>query len=59
MEITAYGSSGKEQCLIDSATTHTILRNKEYFSQMTLMETNVNTISGVAKLIEGSGMACL
>ena len=49
----------KEQCLVDSATTHTILKNKEYFTQLTVYEGNVNTISGVAKLIEGSGKACL
>ncbi|CAH9084883.1 unnamed protein product [Cuscuta europaea] len=50
-------SNDKELFLIDSATTHTILRNKIYFSQMTLVEAKVNTISGAAKLIEGSRKA--
>ena len=47
----------KELCLADSATTHTILKDKKYFSQLTLVEANVNTISGPADLIEGSGRA--
>ena len=25
-------ASGKDQCLVDSATTHTILKSKEYFT---------------------------
>ena len=45
---------GKEQCLLDSATTHTILRNKEYFTQLKAFEGNVTTISSVSNLIEGS-----
>jgi len=48
---------GKEQCLLDCATTHTILRNKEYFTQLRAYEGNVTTISGASKLIEGSGRA--
>ena len=46
-------------CLADSATTHTILKNKEYFSHHILAKTNVNTISGVSDLIEGSGRASM
>ena len=46
-------------CLINSATTHTILKNKKYFSYLKMGETNVNTISGSAKLIEGSGRATI
>nr|AQY61295.1 Pol [Coffea arabica] len=46
-------------CLIDSATTHTILKNKKYFSCLKMGETNVNTISGSAKLIESSGRATI
>lgn len=44
-------------CLADSATTHTILKDKIYFSQLKFLHGNVNTISGPADLIEGSGRA--
>jgi len=44
-------------CLIDSATTHTILKNVEYFSHIEMGKTSVHTISGSAQLIEGSGRA--
>ena len=44
-------------CLTDSATMHTIFKAKKYFSHLILGETNVNTISGTIKLIEGSGRA--
>lgn len=44
-------------CLADSATTHTILQNKKYFSSFIMQKANVSTISGSAKLIEGSGRA--
>lgn len=40
--------------LIDSRTTHTILKYEKYFSRLNIEETNVNTINGIAKLIEGS-----
>ena len=43
----------KEKCLLDSGTTHTILKNKEYFSKLTIFQENVSTISGTTKLIEG------
>ena len=46
-------------CLADSATTHTIFKNKKYFSHLTLGEDNVNTISGSRKLIEGSKRASI
>ncbi|GJZ88943.1 disease resistance CC-NBS-LRR class family protein [Tanacetum coccineum] len=44
-------------CLVDSATTHTILKKEIYFSRLNLQESNVNTISGSAKLIKGYGKA--
>ena len=44
-------------CLIDSATTHTILKNLTYFSYLKRQTTSVGTICGNAKLIEGSGRA--
>ena len=47
--------NGGEICRADSATTHTILRNQKYFSHITLVETNVNTISG---LVPGEPLLC-
>ena len=41
-------------CLVDRATTHTILRDKRYFLSLTLTSGNVSTISGTSNLIEGS-----
>ena len=49
----------KYQRIFDSGTTHTILKNKEYFIELELFQANVNTISGTAKLIEGSSKACI
>ena len=49
----------KDIYLADSATTHTILRNQKYFLNLTLLKANVNTISGPAYLIEGSGRAMI
>ena len=45
--------------LADSATTHTILKNKKYFQISKLCKTNFNTISGSSNLIEGSGRAII
>ncbi|CAN1314424.1 hypothetical protein LINPERPRIM_LOCUS29329 [Linum perenne] len=44
-------------CIIDSASTHTILKDKKYFSNLVMREANVSTISGSTNLIEGSGRA--
>ena len=44
-------------CLADSATMHTIFKEKKYFSHLTLGEANANTISGSTQLIERSGRA--
>jgi len=44
-------------CLIDSATTHTILKNNKFFSCLVMQEVNVNTIYGTTNIIEGSGRA--
>ena len=46
-------------CLLDSATTHTILRSKDFFSSVTLCKANVNTISGPANIIDGYGNATI
>ncbi|CAN1250021.1 Copia protein [Linum perenne] len=44
-------------CIIDSASTHTILKDKKYFSNLIMREANVSTISGSTNIIEGSGRA--
>ena len=41
--------------LADCTTMQIILKDKKYFSQLTLVEANTNTISGPADLVEGSG----
>ena len=46
-------------CLVDCATTHTILRDKKYFSNLTLLPFNVQTISSPVDLIKGSGRAAI
>ena len=48
---------GKDFCLADSATTHTILKDKKYFQQLSLSKTYANTILGSSNLIEGFGRA--
>ena len=57
MDLPEVGS--KYHCLLDSGTTHTILKDREYFSKLTMFQASVNTISGTARLIEGSGKACI
>ena len=54
-----YKINGGEICLADSVTTHTILQNQKYFSHITLVEANVNTISSPEDLIDGSGKATI
>ena len=44
-------------CLADCATTHTILRDKRYFLDLTLTNANVSIIFGTANLIAGSERA--
>ena len=44
-------------CLANYATTHTILRDKIYFLDLTLTNVNVSTTSSIEKLIEGSKRA--
>ena len=43
-----------DACLVDCATIDTILRDKKYFSNLTLVPFNVQTISGPIDLIKGS-----
>jgi len=42
-------------CPTDSATTHTIFKDKKYFSSLVKRETDVSTISWSSKIIEGFG----
>ena len=51
--------SPRNACLVDCSTTHTILRDKKYFSNLTLVPFNVQTISGPVDLIKGSGRATI
>ena len=48
-----------DACLVDCAITHTILRDKKYFSNLTLVPFNVQTISSPVNLIRGSGRATI
>ena len=48
-----YIPSVGDVCLVDCATTHTILRDRKYFSNLTLVQSNVHTISGPIDLIKG------
>lgn len=46
-------------CIVDSATTHTILRNKECFSHITPSQRRMTTIAGSSQLEEGHGPALI
>ena len=48
-----------DACLVDCATIHTILRDKKYFSNLTLVPFNIQTTSGPIDLIKGSGRATI
>ena len=50
-------SNDEDICLADSAATHTILRDRKYFSCLMLTKVRVTTISGPSDVIEGSGKA--
>ena len=49
--------SPRDACLVDCFTTHTILRDNKYFSNLTLVPFNVQTISSPVDLIKGSERA--
>ena len=55
INIYAYYVTPIYACLVDCATTHTILHDKKYFSNLTLVPFNVQAISGLVDLIKGSG----
>ena len=42
--------NNEDLCLADCAITHTILKHKKYLSTLTILEANVNTISGSINL---------
>ena len=44
-------------CLVDCATTHTILWDKRYFLELTLIKVDVSIISSTRNLVEGFGRA--
>ena len=48
-----------DACLDNCSTIHTILCDKKYFSNFTLVQSNVHTISGPVNLIKGSGKATI
>ena len=61
MDQNANGTNSKKEiqeiCILDSGTTHTILRKNIYFSDIKPKRIIVNTISGPADVIEGNGKA--
>ncbi|KAM1233222.1 hypothetical protein ACFX2J_002950 [Malus domestica] len=48
-------SSGEVSCLADSATTHTILRERHYFTNFIPKKAHLTTLSCSSNLIEGYG----
>ena len=52
-------SSNVDACLVDCATTHTILHDKKYLTNLSLVKSNVNTISGPIDLIQSFGRATI
>ena len=54
-----YTTSNVDACLAYYATSHTILCDKKDFSNISLVKSNVNTISGPVDLIQGSRRATI
>ena len=54
-----YGSISWRCILVDCATTHTILSDKKYFSNLTLIPFNIQIISSPVDLIKGSERATI
>ncbi|KAL1199182.1 hypothetical protein V5N11_005539 [Cardamine amara subsp. amara] len=50
-------SDDKDMFVVDSGSSHTILRDKRYFINLTHKSANICTIAGMANLIEGYGQA--
>ena len=54
-----HATSNVDAYIADCATTHTILHYKKLFSNLSLVKSNVNIISGPVDLIQGSGRATI
>jgi len=52
-------TNDEDICLIDSVTTHTILKSNKFFSRLVMREVNVSIIFGTTNIIEGSGRAII
>ncbi|KAK9930891.1 hypothetical protein M0R45_018196 [Rubus argutus] len=50
-------SSGELECLADCGTTHTILRHRQLFSNLTPTYSSVTTMAGPSNLVQGRGPA--
>ena len=57
MDCTQHKDNIGDLCIPDSGTTHTILKNRDYFSEIMPTEAVVKIISGPVDLIEGIGKA--
>ena len=44
-------TNDEDMCLVDNATTHTILKNNNFFSCLVMREVNVSTISSTINII--------
>ena len=49
----------EDVCLLDSATAHSIFKDKNYFSSMILRKANVHTISSPVEMLDGFGNATI
>lgn len=50
-------NENKNIIVVDSGSSHTILKDKSYFMNLTLKTANISTIAGTSSLIEGHGQA--
>ena len=57
MDCTQHKGNIGDLCIPDSGATHTILKNRDYFSEIKPTKAVVKTISGPKDLIEGIGKA--
>jgi peptide/histidine transporter 3/4 len=48
---------GELECLVDSGTTHTILRNRQLFIELIAYNSSVTTMIGSSQVIKGRGTA--
>ncbi|GJX46052.1 transposable element [Tanacetum coccineum] len=59
VDIKSILGNSEDECLVDSGTTNTVLKNIKYFYEFHIANANVNTICGTSNLIESSGKACI